>query len=133
MASSVAMRVRGGRNPSTQDFEMCRTIGHAWDQYYPVGYDRPDYGWRLDLRCLRCTTERHSVISHITGELIGNHQYVWPEGYSIEKGEDRPTRDQLRAHLYVRISRELRMNNAVALAVVEANGVKRRRRTTTRR
>ena len=69
-------RRRAGPSPS--DFLMCRTLGHAWDE---IASDGPAVGgdpWWL--RCVRCSTERHDVVSWMTGELIGR-SYVYADGY----------------------------------------------------
>jgi hypothetical protein len=41
------------------------------------------YGWRLSLRCTRCTTERHDNYD-FKGKLMGR-RYIYPDGYQ-QKG-----------------------------------------------
>lgn len=70
----------------TDAMVMCRTVGHAWDEWTPK--DRPSTrgGWPFTLRCTRCTTERWDVIATRTGELI-QRRYLYPDGYRLaQKG-----------------------------------------------
>lgn len=118
---SVAYRVIGGERPTQTDFEMCRTIGHAWDDYN-AEQERPLAGWRFSLRCTRCTCERHDVISRLTGSILGR-RYLWPEGYRLERGSERPTRPELRNRIFERLRKDLVANNAVAAVAARKNGV----------
>jgi hypothetical protein len=63
---------------------QCRTYGHGWSEFV-----RPDLpavaGWRLTLRCDRCTSERHDVINLI-GELQHRH-YQYPDGYRLARAD----------------------------------------------
>jgi hypothetical protein len=86
----------------------CRTYGHAWDEFNPTGMDASDYGWRLSLRCVRCTTERHDVIDTIGN--LATRQYIYPEGYDTSTGEARMTRPEFRQLLYARF-RKGKSNN----------------------
>ena len=52
-------------------------------------------GDRLSVLCVRCTTERHDIVSLIDGELLGR-EYVYPEGYHLA---DKHTRAEFRATL----------------------------------
>lgn len=61
----------------------CRSYGHAWDEFNPIDMEAPWYGWRLSLRCLRCTTERHDNID-FKGKVMGR-RYIYPQGYQ-QKG-----------------------------------------------
>lgn len=63
------------------EYITCRTISHAWDEFHPM-MRPPEFGWRLSLRCTRCTMERHDLISRVTFELLQRY-YVPPEGYSM--------------------------------------------------
>jgi hypothetical protein len=78
---------------------QCRTYGHAWDEY-----SRPDLpdtaGWRLSLRCARCSTERHDVIDLIGG--LSERRYVYPEGYRADFEDHRWTLPEYRQALYQR-------------------------------
>lgn len=64
-------------------FVKCRSYGHGWDEFAPVDMDRPVYGWRLSLRCVRCATERHDNID-FKGQVMGRY-YRYPDGYQ-QKG-----------------------------------------------
>ena len=78
----------------------CRTYGHAWDEYNPTHLGPPEWGWRLSLRCTRCTAERHDIIDNIGN--LSTRQYVYPEGYDLATGESRMTRPEYRQLLYDR-------------------------------
>jgi hypothetical protein len=103
---------------------MCRTVGHAWDQFYPQGMLPPSFGWRFSLRCTRCTSERHDLVSPTDGTLL-SRAYYHADGYRLEKGVERPTREELRSDLFQRIREDLRKNQQIAIAVAQANGVKK--------
>jgi len=78
---------------------QCRTYGHAWSEYSRG--DLPAVvGWRLTLRCDRCTTERHDVIDLI-GELQSRH-YDYPDGYRADFEDHRWTLPEYRQRLYER-------------------------------
>lgn len=65
------------------DFKMvmCKTIGHAWDEFTPL-MKRSQMGYRLSLLCVRCTTERHDIVSIVDGRLI-QREYRYVEGYKL--------------------------------------------------
>jgi hypothetical protein len=67
-------------------FITCRTLRHAWDPIAP-GDRRPLFGTLATLRCDRCGTIRYDKFSRITGDRLGNPQYVYPDGY---RGEPHP-------------------------------------------
>jgi hypothetical protein len=93
----------------------CRTYGHAWDEFYPDNLGIPMYGWRLSLRCTRCSTERHDVIN-VRGE-VGQRRYLYPDGY--QRGRDEQlTREQFRLHLFANVRDKL----AKAAAINERIG-----------
>lgn len=75
--------VRGGDDPSDQ-YLKCRTWGHAWDSFAPLGMAPPSFGWRESLRCTRCTMERHFTIS--SRDEVAVRDYRPPEGYARPKG-----------------------------------------------
>lgn len=80
----------------------CKALGHRWADFSPVDMKRPSFGWRLSLRCERCTTERHDLLNSL-GELIGGgRQYVYVEGYREAEKLSRP---ELRMVLRNRIKR----------------------------
>jgi hypothetical protein len=89
---------------------QCRTYGHAWEEFFPVDMGTPMYGWRLSLRCMRCTSERHDTID-VLGRINGR-RYVYVEGYQMARDE-RPDRDTLRKDLYERLRTKLTKSNAV--------------------
>lgn len=65
-------------------FLRCRTYSHAWDDFAPVDFYPPTYGWRLSLRCMRCTTERHDIVAYRSGKVM-SRRYIYPDGYA-QKG-----------------------------------------------
>lgn len=92
------------------NFLRCRTFGHPWEEYIPVGQADPPWGFRFALRCVTCTTERHDIIDAV-GE-VSIRRYLYPDGYQglqanrqecrleLEKREDRK-RKARRGHLEV--------------------------------
>jgi hypothetical protein len=99
-------------SPSRADSSMaqCRTYGHAWEEFFPVDMGIPMYGWRLSLRCARCTSERHDTIDAL-GRINGR-RYIYADGYQVARDE-RPDRDTLRREMYDRIRTKLQRSNAV--------------------
>jgi hypothetical protein len=95
---------------SGDSMRLCQTIGHAWDEFFPIDMATPVYGWRYSLRCTRCETERHDVIDAV-GRVNGR-RYIYVEGYQYAKGE-RPTRDDLRQLMYQRIKNKLTKAHAI--------------------
>jgi hypothetical protein len=88
----------------------CRTYGHAWDEFYPSVKGPPSFGWRLSLRCTRCTTERHDTID-VLGHVAAR-EYLYPEGYHLLRDET-PTRDQLRVAMFARVRARLAKVDAI--------------------
>lgn len=82
------------------DYEKCRTWGHAWEDYRPLGKRPPGWGQRFTLRCTRCGCERHDTID-ATGGLSSRH-YDYPADYQLA-ADERPTREQLRLDLLRRL------------------------------
>jgi hypothetical protein len=81
--------------PDQDDFDTCRTIGHAW---FEVPRERTwdeHVVWHncIVLVCERCTMERFDGIDAYGG--VGQRRYRRPEGYAYAKGE-MPTRSELR-------------------------------------
>lgn len=65
---------------------QCRTWGHGWSETVRSDLQKPDYGWRLTLRCERCTCERHDIIDPVSGDLIPNgRRYFHPDGYELDE------------------------------------------------
>lgn len=83
------------------DFKMvmCKTIGHSWDEFIPLAMKRSQMGYRLSLLCVRCTTERHDIISIVNGSLI-QREYRYPENYRLAI---KYTRDEFRKVLVERM------------------------------
>lgn len=81
----------------TTDFTRCRTYGHSWIETMDSDW-RSHLGAPLTLRCDRCATERHDVISTGTGEML-TRRYRYPQGYSYYGGSPRPTRSEFRLQL----------------------------------
>jgi hypothetical protein len=57
----------------------CRSFGHSWDEYRPVGKRKPSFGFRISLLCVSCTMERHDIVD--TNGNLAARQYVEAEGY----------------------------------------------------
>lgn len=72
---------RDDRRRLREEYLLCRVIGHQWEEFTPIGMRRPHFGYRLSLRCSRCTTERHELINS-RGE-VGSRSYVYPDDYDI--------------------------------------------------
>lgn len=104
------MRPRGTEAPRPVDYTECRTYNHSWSQFFPNDWEPPLAGWRLSLRCTRCNTQRHDLVSTSSGGLIGR-RYEWPEDYRVI-GEA-PTRDELRAQMFARLKSQLAEHHAV--------------------
>lgn len=62
----------------------CRTVGHAWDPFVPVGMRRPSFGARLSLLCGSCGTERHDLVN-AAGDVLAR-EYRYRDGYQIAGG-----------------------------------------------
>lgn len=62
----------------------CRTLGHRWEDFVPVGMPKPWYGHRVSLLCTSCGMERHDLID--THGDVGNRNYRAPDGYTITGG-----------------------------------------------
>jgi hypothetical protein len=63
------------------DYLVCRTFGHAWEEFVPVGMRKPVTGYRMSLHCHTCGTERHDSID-VNGN-VGSRRYYYPEGYKL--------------------------------------------------
>lgn len=116
----AAVRVRGA-DTSQDSFVRCRTYNHAWEEFYPDLMDPPAFGWRLSLRCIRCSTERHDTISYATGQLM-NRRYIYPDGYKMARDET-PTREVFREELFSKLRGQLEAH--AALGPGSPNGVTR--------
>lgn len=79
------------------DFVVCRSIGHAWDEV-PDDRQRTDpfhmvWTYRICLRCVRCTTKRYDGIN-AQGD-VGQREYRYPDGYKYAVNET-PSRSEFR-------------------------------------
>lgn len=77
-----------------RDYVRCRTYGHAWDDFLPMRKPAK-FGDRLSLRCIRCATERHDIVSWVDGSLL-QREYQHPEDYAMAEHH---TRAEFRATL----------------------------------
>jgi hypothetical protein len=102
--------VGGDRIGIDEAMLRCRTYGHAWDEFYPDNLGVPMFGWRLSLRCVRCTAERHDTIDHI-GQ-VGARRYIYPEDYQLGRDE-LPTRTELRTLLFAKVKAKLSAAEAI--------------------
>lgn len=111
MPARKGTSIRGGDTTGLdQSMLRCRVYGHSWDEFYPDDLETPAYGWRLSLRCTRCTTERHDVIDSI-GQ-VSMRRYIYVEGYQVERDE-KPTREELRLTMFNRIRARLAKVDAI--------------------
>lgn len=80
------------------DYLFCRTFGHRWEEFVPVGKPKPITGFRLSLLCTSCGMERHDGID--TLGQVGTRQYVQPDGYylgyRVKRNEARVTYNKRR-------------------------------------
>lgn len=82
------------------EYAECRTFGHGWEPYRPIGKRPPGWGRRFTLRCFRCGAERHDTIDS-RGALSSRH-YDYPTDYELA-ADERPSREQLRLDLLKRL------------------------------
>lgn len=119
--------VKGGERPSEAQYALCKTINHSWDRVDNPELPAPDIGWRLSLRCIRCQSERHDLISPVTGEVMAR-RYVYPDGYLTPKGTGRVMRTDLRRGLFEMWKTQLRETEQIARVLTAANGNGRKRK-----
>jgi hypothetical protein len=90
------------RRSKMEAFVRCRTLRHAWDEI-GGGDRRPEFGTLACLRCIFCGTLRYDRYSRITGERLGNPEYVWPDGYrDTEKHDQAWWRQQWAESIYAK-------------------------------
>jgi hypothetical protein len=77
----------------------CRSFGHTWEEFLPVGKRKPEFGFRISLLCTTCSMERHDIL-----DVLGNlatRDYKEPEGYygvgQFTRAEFRVAYDQKRS------------------------------------
>lgn len=108
--------VGGDRIGLDQAMLRCRTYGHAWDEFFPDDLGTPLFGWRLSLRCNRCTAERHDLIDHIG--RVGQRRYIYPPDYQLQRDEV-PTRDELRVRMLDDVRAKLAAAHAINNQIME--------------
>lgn len=86
------------REDMRSEFLFCRTVLHAWEESVADDLEKPGDGWRFSLKCMRCETRRHDVISYTTGELV-RRTYDYPDGYKLD---ETVTRSELRLEYHRR-------------------------------
>ncbi len=62
-------------------FLKCRTFGHSWEEFVPVGKRTPQAGFLFSLLCTSCGSERFDSIG-VQGRLI-SRQYVKHPDYAL--------------------------------------------------
>jgi hypothetical protein len=62
-------------------FLRCRTFGHEWEEFVPVGKKVPIAGFQFALLCVSCGTERYDTLNTLGALMF--RQYVKPEGYYL--------------------------------------------------
>ena len=80
------------------EYVVCRTLGHSWDDNPTAEVDSEWSSFAvgfLALRCTRCTTERLDFIGHDLG--VAYRRYRYPTLYQSVPGEG--TRPNLRGEL----------------------------------
>lgn len=118
--------VKGGERPSREEYTLCKTISHSWDRVDNPELPAPEMGWRLSLRCIRCQSQRHDLISPATG-VVMSRRYVYPDGYETPKGQGHLLRTDLRRGLFEIWKNQLRETEQIA-RVLTANGNGRKRK-----
>lgn len=59
----------------------CRTFGHPWEEFVPVGMRKPEHGFRFSLLCVSCGTERHDLLN-LAGEVV-TREYRYASAYQV--------------------------------------------------
>lgn len=80
---------------------LCRDIGHQWR---PARAWIEDHSYGRVMRCYRCKTERHQVLT-LSGHVVAN-RYDYTDGYLTPKGSGSFTpddRDNLRLESVLRL------------------------------
>lgn len=111
-------RIRGA-DVLSDAFVRCRSYNHSWDEFAPIDMDPPPFGWRLSLRCIRCSTERHDLIDR-KGAVM-SRRYIYADGYQTPKGEEKPDRAFFREALFDKLRTRLASTHQISSAM-EKNG-----------
>lgn len=109
--------VRGQDDSLSDQYLKCRTWGHSWDSFAPVGMAAPEYGWRESLRCTRCTMERHSIIDR--KDTVATRSYYQPEGYARPKGSGKLTSQEKRKIMFDRMRAQLAQAEAISTEMLK--------------
>jgi hypothetical protein len=125
-SATLTRRVYGGDDATTADFKMCRTVLHAWEFFNPLGMPEPLPGrYRFSFRCVRCNTERHDQIN-IRTHALESREYRYPDGYQLEKGVERPSREDWRGELFDSMRAKLLEEHAIAVEVATRSAARRK-------
>ena len=87
----------------SEDFILCRDLGHLW-RPLSARWSEDDRAYARTMRCGRCSTERHQLLSPAGHVLSGTYDYT--EGYSAPKGQGRlgtEGRDSIRLESVLRL------------------------------
>lgn len=63
------------------NFLHCRTFGHSWEEFVPVGMRKPEIGFRFSILCVSCGTERHDLMN-LRGDVV-QREYRYAPGYQV--------------------------------------------------
>lgn len=68
------------------DFMLCRTLRHAWEEVVEDTLERPQVqgDWWWVLRCSRCQTKR-IILVDVFGNYVRLPRYVYPDGYQLDE------------------------------------------------
>ena len=83
------------------EYVVCRTVGHAWDELLDAEFSRALFRsstGAMALRCGRCLTERYDYIG--SDMQVVSRQYRYPRHYNTIPGQG--TRPNLRGELFRR-------------------------------
>lgn len=80
MATATGIEYESLRDVPTK-YLICKTFGHAWEEFIPVGKRKPSFGFRFSLLCVTCESERHDLLNQ-KGELL-ERAYGRPDEWPI--------------------------------------------------
>lgn len=90
------------------NYLTCRTFGHSWEEFIPVGMRKPQIGFRFSLLCVSCGCERHDLMNQ-RGEVV-QREYRYPDAYEVSF---RAARDEYRIQLNRRKRKRARRGTQV--------------------
>lgn len=99
-------------NSYPTNYLKCRTFGHQWDEFVPVGKRGPEFGFRFSLLCITCGMERHDIVNS-WGRLL-TREYVQPEDYQLDFSL---TRDDARVEYEKRSDRKVARRGSIPKAI----------------